>query len=141
MISMIVNGEYTSITKTIQTDNFYRQGNTLYIYALGKFSTEQLNEKVKSKFEKLLQENFGLFLSVEFVNNEALYEKTVEEIQQGERKDIEDCIKNYSQSVKEKGNNKAAEKTQASKNSGQGGWKRERKRATGRGQSNYGADD
>ena len=66
----IVNGEYASITKTIQTDNFVYDGNQLSIYALGKFSTEQLNTKVNQLFEKLLQDTFQIKTKVLFVNNE-----------------------------------------------------------------------
>ena len=123
----IVNGEFTSITKTIQTNNFYCEGKKLYIYALGKFSTQQLNEKVKEKFERLLRENFAIDISIEFLNNEALYEKTFEEIQEGEKKDIEDCVKKYSESVKEKAVTKNNEKGQNGSGGGQGGWKRKEK--------------
>ena len=41
----IINGKYAAITKTIQTDKFTFDGEHLKIYALGKLSTEQLNEK------------------------------------------------------------------------------------------------
>ena len=123
----IVNGEYTSITKTIQTENFFLKENTLYIYALGKFATEQLNEKVKEKFEALLRNNFGISFSVAFLNNEALYEKTVEEIRLSEKKDREESLKNYSEAGKEKAAEKSADKVRNNGNGSQGGRKRKEK--------------
>ena len=66
----IVNGEYTAITKTIQTDNFQYQDGRLDIYALGKFSTEQLNQQVAKLFENLLRDTFSIETKVIFHNNE-----------------------------------------------------------------------
>ena len=96
----IVNGEYTAITKTIQTDNFRYDGERLDIYALGKFSTEQLNEKVGKLFEGLLRDTFRIDAKVRFHNNEELYEQTFEEMVEGEKKEIEESARLHAEAVK-----------------------------------------
>ena len=50
----IINGKYAAITKTIQADKFTYNGQTLSIFALGRRSTEQLNEKVSRLFLSLI---------------------------------------------------------------------------------------
>ena len=69
----IINGSYGGITKTIQGDNFIFQDGKLEIYALGKLSTEQLNEKVAGRFQALLKERLDLDAVVHFKNNVDLY--------------------------------------------------------------------
>ncbi len=98
----IINGEYASITKTIQWDEFSCEENEITIYALGNFATEQLNLKVKDKFEHLLKDNFGITKKIVFCNNKALYEKTSKEIRDGEAKDIKDSLKKYSEGIEGK---------------------------------------
>ena len=65
----IVNGEYTAITKTIETDTYEYNGETLKIFALGKVATEQLNLKVAVLFKGLLKEHFDIAANVKFINN------------------------------------------------------------------------
>ena len=102
----IVNGEYTAITKTIRENHFIFDGKHLEIEAIGKVSTQQLNEKVKKLFENLLEETFGIQTSVSFINNEDVYEQIHDEMEAGEKQDIEESMKKY----------KEAKRKQASQN-------------------------
>ena len=106
----IVNGEYTAITKTIRENHFQFDGKHLEIEAIGKVSTQQLNEKVKKLFEHLLEETFGIQTSVSFVNNEDIYEQIHDEMEAGEKQDIEESMKKY----------KEAKRKQASQNPSSG---------------------
>ena len=106
----IVNGEYTAITKTIRENHFQFDGKHLEIEAIGKVSTQQLNEKVKKLFEHLLEETFGIQTSVSFINNEDIYEQIHDEIEAGEKQDIEESMKKY----------KEAKQKQASQNPSSG---------------------
>ena len=84
----IINGKYAAITKTIQTDKFTFDGEHLKIYALGKLSTEQLNEKVAHLFQQLLNDNFGINTQVTFLNDEEVYSKAAESWKASEESDI-----------------------------------------------------
>ena len=154
----IVNGEYTAITKTIREDCFRYDGSHLEIAAVGQVSTQQLNEKVKGLFEHLLQENFGIRASVAFVNNEAVCEKLHDEIEAGEKEDIEESLKQYREAKqKETSQNASAGASGAAggggagspgtpnggfggQNGGKGGWKRKEKELPAEGNRIMGHD-
>lgn len=84
----IVNGKYSAITKTIQTKKFEFDGEHLVIYALGRMSTEQLNDKVALQFRALLNTHFGIRCSVEFKNDESVYQAARESWRASEEADI-----------------------------------------------------
>ena len=63
-------------------------GEHLKIYALGKLSTEQLNEKVAHLFQQLLNDNFGINTQVTFLNDEEVYSKAAESWKASEESDI-----------------------------------------------------
>ncbi|MCI8610188.1 MAG: PolC-type DNA polymerase III [Firmicutes bacterium] len=144
----IVNGEYTAITKTIQTDNFQYQDGRLDIYALGKFSTEQLNQQVAKLFENLLRDTFSIETKVIFHNNEELYEKTFEEMVEGEKKDMEEAKRQAEAAAKQRqalgsspsspnqetgnfgfgsGGGQGSQSGNGGQTGGKGGWKRKEK--------------
>ncbi|MBR4410572.1 MAG: PHP domain-containing protein, partial [Firmicutes bacterium] len=91
----LVNGDYTAITKTIRTEHFTWDGKNLAIESLGKVGTEQLNLHVSKRFKMLLDDYFGIKSDVSFVNNEDLYEQIHEEMEAGEKQDIEESMKKY----------------------------------------------
>ena len=88
----IINGKYASITKTIEPEKFELDGENLVIYALGKFSTEQLNERVALQFQHLLNSHFGLQYKVCFKNDESMYASAKENWMIQEARDIQASI-------------------------------------------------
>ena len=88
----IVNGSYASITKTIYPDEFRLEDGNLTIFALGETSVAMLNEKVASKFERLLLQNFGIETRVSFENHKEIYRKTHKELQEQAKKDAEETL-------------------------------------------------
>lgn len=88
----IINGKYAAITKTIQTSKFTFDGDHLNIYALGKLSTEQLNEKVAHLFQRLLKDNFNIGVQVSFHNDEEVYSKAAESWKASEASDIKESL-------------------------------------------------
>lgn len=85
----IVNGKFSAITKTIQTKKFEFDGEKLIIYALGRMSTEQLNDKVALQFRALLNMHFGIRCNVEFKNDESIYQQAKENWKASEAADIQ----------------------------------------------------
>lgn len=93
----IVNGSYAPITKTIFPEKFQFKDGRLTIYALGETSVALLNEQVAGKFERLLQQNFGIKAAVDFQNHQEIYEKAHQEIKEREKKDAEENKKRQMQ--------------------------------------------
>ncbi len=112
----IINGEYTAITQTIRTEHFTWDGKNLVIEALGKVGTEQLNLHVAKLFQGLLEDHFGIRANISFINNEELYEQIHEEMEAGEKQDIEESMKRYKEAKA-----KEAEKKPANSDGGAGG--------------------
>ena len=114
----LVNGDFTAITKTIRTEHFTWDGKNLAIESLGKVGTEQLNLHVSKRFKMLLDDYFGIKAEVSFVNNEDLYEQIHEEMEAGEKQDIEESMKKY----KEAKAKDAEKKPAANGDGGNGGF-------------------
>ena len=55
----IVNDDYGTVAKSIQTENFQWDGQTLTLHAMGDFIVNILNKEVKRPFELLLKRYFG----------------------------------------------------------------------------------
>lgn len=113
----IVNGSYAAITKTIFCDKFRLEDDRLIIYALGKTSVEQLNDKVASRFSKLLMENFGISVDVCFENHQEIYEKAHQQIIEKEKQDEEENRRNQQMAA----HNKPKEKNATFSNAGGSG--------------------
>ena len=91
----IVNGEYSSITKTIHTDRISLSGRELIIYALGDFAVEKLNETVKKKFEHLLKDCLSIEADIHFENDQELYLDKVKALKEGEEEEIKASVEEY----------------------------------------------
>lgn len=88
----IINGRYAAITKTIQTEKYRFDGETLEILALGRLATEQLNEKVAHQFSALLAEHFDIHTKVIFRNDEERYTAAAESWRSSEESDIKESL-------------------------------------------------
>lgn len=102
----IVNGDYSSITKTIQPDNIQWDGENLVIYALGDFAVSNLNDKVKKQFEILLKKYLNIDSHIIFKNNEELYIQKAESFKADEEKEIKESVAAYAKTLQEKSLNK-----------------------------------
>ena len=96
----IVNGEYASVTKSIQHENFQWDGHTLVLHAMGDFIVNVLNKEVKRPFELLLKQYFGISAQIEFKNDEELYAKERESFKNAEIEDIKKSVEGYKQELK-----------------------------------------
>jgi len=114
----IVNGKYSAITKTIQTKKYEFDGEHLVIYALGRMSTEQLNDKVALQFRALLNTHFGIRCSVEFKNDESVYQAARESWKASEEADIKASVEEEKRKCAEA--RKAAASGGAAKSGGNG---------------------
>lgn len=115
----IVNGEYSSLTKTIQTDSAVWDGKQLVIYALGDFAVEKLNEEVKKKFSLLLRERLGLEAEIVFQNDVKTYEDQVRALREGEEEELRACLAEQARQLAEKAA-RAAESAGADASAGEG---------------------
>lgn len=98
----IVNGEYSSITKTIHTDRISLSGRELIIYALGDFAVEKLNETVKKKFEHLLKDCLSIEADIHFENDQELYLDKVKALKEGVEEEIKASVEEYARILQEK---------------------------------------
>ena len=81
----LVNGKYAHVTKTIYTDKWQLDENTLTIYALGQLSVDVLNKDVADKFEMLLKRDLDLDVKVRFENNTQEYKTVGRHMEEKER--------------------------------------------------------
>lgn len=130
----IINGKYTSITKSIMTDRFIYDGEKLTIKALGKLSTEQLNDKVAILFERLLRQYLHVETKVLFENDEEIYKKVEEKWIASEeadvRKSVQEQKKHAEEEAKKSPQSAPTEKSfggNSGGSQGSGGWKRREK--------------
>ena len=98
----IINGEFSALTRTIREDKIEWDGQNLRIFMIGDFVTNQLNLHVKRHFEMLLKQHLSISASVEFCNNEEVYEKKAEDFRAAEEKDIKECVAAYSKELAQK---------------------------------------
>lgn len=128
MIS-IVNGEYSSLTKSIQTDGIEWDGRNLTVYVLGGFATTNLNADVKKKFEMLLKQHLDIDAHVTFKNNEELYDQKAKAFKENEEQDIKASLKEYAESLQQKAAASPASSAPAEDNSfaPRGEWKSRKK--------------
>ena len=111
----IINGSYSAITQTIQTKEFSLDDGQLTIFAIGRTSTEALNERVSSLFEQLLSDKFGISRKVVFKNHEDLYSQAEEKWISTEEEDIQKSLREQAEK-----NAKAAAESKASGFDGNG---------------------
>lgn len=124
----IVNGEYSSITKTIQHDNILLSGSSLTIYALGDFAVSRLNKDIKKKFENLLKTHLGIETVIDFKNNQELYMDKVKDLKEGEEEEIKACVQEYTRTLQEKALSAASPAEKEEKTSKKNGdWKGRRR--------------
>lgn len=82
---VIVNGQYAHVTRTIYTDDFVLEDNSLVIRALGETAVKVLNKEVAVHFEKLLKRDLGAELRVSFENQKEQYSKAGKSIEEKAR--------------------------------------------------------
>lgn len=107
MIKM-VNGTFATITSTIEPKKYAYDGTNLSIYALGKLSTEQLNQKVSVRFEQLLAEKIGIKAKVAFINDEEYYSRVTEDWVASEEADIRISIEEQKKKAEQVRQNQSA---------------------------------
>ena len=144
----IINGKYTSITKSIITDRFVYSGDELKIKALGKFSTDQLNDRVAVLFQRLLKKYLNVETKVEFENDEEIYRKVEERWTESEEADVRASVEEQKKHAAEEAA-KAPKQSAPAENSfgggggsfgGGGGWKRREKETPAEGNRIMGKD-
>lgn len=106
MIS-IVNGRYVALTMSIRPERYKLQDNTLYINALGKTATQQLNKKVAQLFKELINRYFGYNIEVVFINDNEQYEEAKEIWESSLQKDIQASLTEQKRNIVETGKSKA----------------------------------
>lgn len=121
----IVNGEYISITRSIQTDNYQWDGNKLTLHAMGDFIVNVLNREVRVPFEVLLKRHFGIDAHIEFKNDEELYQKERQSFMSTEAEDIMRSMEAYKTHLKEKAASMKSTKSESQPAKGE--WNSERK--------------
>ena len=117
----IVNGDYASVTKSIQTENFQWDGNTLVLHAMGDFIVSILNKELKRPFEGLLKRYFGICAQIVFKNDEELYAKERESFKNAEESDIKKSVEGYKQELKARASFKGEAKSEEEPKKGE--WK------------------
>ena len=137
----IINGKYTSITKSIMTDRFTFDGKKLNIKSLGKLTTEQLNDKVAVLFERLLKKTLNIEASVTFENDNEIYKKVEERWTASEEDDVKASVEEQKKHAAEEA--AKAPKVHSSPEKafgGGGGWKRREKETPAEGNRIMGKD-
>lgn len=114
----IINGKFAAITRTIETKKYHYDGRKLEIYALGKLSTEQLNQKVAHLFKGLLHEKFGITTEVSFINDEDHYHQAAHDWKASEAADIRASLEEQKKKIEE-AKKTAPTKTQDGQSGGQ----------------------
>ncbi len=95
----LVNGRYAHVTKTIFTDNWEFDGETMTVYALGKRSVDVLNKQVADKFSQLLKRDLDIDAKVVFENNTHHYKMAGKQLEEKERAVFEEHRERVTQAL------------------------------------------
>ncbi len=113
-----INGEYSSITRTIRTDSCEIIDDTVYLDAMGGVVVRKLNDEVSKLFSRILKRDFGLTKNIVFRHDEAYEVKRASARSAEEKKELQEAAKAVEEAMKDTNRGKTSEYDQGSGNQG-----------------------